>query len=82
MGGLQLPHHRIKISAAMHEGLRIWLLFIKQFNRVSFWHSVQLVEVELQVHSDAAGGHGFEVYFQGHCCAALWPPNWLELGIT
>lgn len=41
-----------------------------------------LVEAELQVCSDAAGGFGFEVYFQGQWCAHPWPEDWKEKGIT
>ncbi|XP_066493553.1 arylacetamide deacetylase-like 4 [Tiliqua scincoides] len=36
----------------------------------------------MQVHSDAAGSHGFGVFFRVCWCAVPWPQSWVQGGIT
>lgn len=82
MSGLQCPHHRIKVSGSMRENMCLWLQFLKGYNGVSLRRSVQLVEADLQVCLDAAGGYGLGSYFRGHWCDAPWPELWVYNGVT
>lgn len=70
MTGLKVPSHHTQVSVAMRADLQVWLHFLEQFNGVSFWREDRLVEAELQMHSDAVGGHRFGLYFRGKWCAA------------
>lgn len=58
MAVLKKPQHRIKVSAAMQADLSTWLEFLHDFNGISFWQDKQMLEADLQVHSDAAGVTG------------------------
>lgn len=80
--GLRRPTHRARVTAQVRQDLVMWASFLDQFNGVSFWREDRLLEAELQVHSDAAGGLGFGVYFRGRWCASAWPDRWVELGLT
>ncbi|XP_053164753.1 uncharacterized protein LOC128350441 isoform X1 [Hemicordylus capensis] len=82
MSGLRAPHHRVRLTEGVKADLAVWGTFLEQFNGVSFWRAEQLVEAELQVHSDAAGGAGFGVYFRGRWCYGCWPVGWERAGIT
>lgn len=81
MAGLFSPHHRIRVNASMREDMVMWQQFLDDFNGTSFWRDSQLLRADFQVHSDAAGGHGFGLYFRGHWCAQPWPDTWLESDI-
>lgn len=50
----------------MRADMDVWLQFLKDFNGIFFWRTELLLEDDLQVFSDAAGSHGFGVYFHGH----------------
>lgn len=63
MAGELRPYHRVRVSAEIQEDSRMWQQFLENFNGVSFWRDERLLEAELQVHSDAAGGLGFGLYF-------------------
>lgn len=66
MAVIRLPHHRLRVSHEMRDDIHTWLDFLENLNAVSLWRSERLLEAELEVHSDAAGGSGFWVYFRGH----------------
>lgn len=80
--GASNSHHWMRVTLDMKEDLSVWLIFLAEFNGVAFWRIVLCLESELQVHWDAAGSLGMEVYFQGHWCAEEWPPQWVEKGWT
>ncbi|XP_053159366.1 uncharacterized protein LOC128347977 isoform X1 [Hemicordylus capensis] len=82
MSGLRAPHHRVRLTEGVRADLAVWGTFLQQFNGVSFWRAEQLVEAELQVHSDAAGGAGFGIYFRRRWCYGRWPDGWERAGIT
>lgn len=74
--GLKSPLHRVRVTAGMKEDilvLLVWIQFFYSFNGVSLWREVLLVEANLQVHSDAAGGFG--VFCRGRWCAEPWPDD-------
>lgn len=66
MVGLGSPRHQVCVTKDMWEDMDVWLTFLQEFNGISFWRELKLVEADLQVHSDAAGGAGFGLYFRGH----------------
>ncbi|XP_053143317.1 uncharacterized protein LOC128341176 isoform X1 [Hemicordylus capensis] len=80
--GVRCGHHRIRVTAPMWADLRLWASFLESYNGVSFWRDSLLLEVVLQVQSDAAGGSGFGVYFRGRWCAERWPAAWVASGAT
>ena len=82
MAGLKRPLHRARVTQGMKEDLKVWMQFLAGFNGISFWRSERSVQVEFQVHSDAAGAHGFGIYHRGKWCAGSWPEAWQEDGIT
>ncbi|KAJ1109655.1 hypothetical protein NDU88_007015 [Pleurodeles waltl] len=76
MRGAFLPHHHIRLQACVKEDLRMWIVFLKDFNGVTM-----LVEEEdwfchIQIFSDASGAHGFGVFWDGHWAAEAWPESW------
>lgn len=77
MSGLTAPYHRVRVSAEMRKDITMWSTFLWEFNGTSFWREVQRLRADLQVHSDAAGGHGFGLYFRGRWCSEHWPANWV-----
>ncbi|XP_053105446.1 uncharacterized protein LOC128324664 isoform X1 [Hemicordylus capensis] len=80
--GLRAPHHRVRVTHELREDARMWVEFLRDFNGISLWRSKFLLEAELQIQSDAAGGHGFGLFFRGRWCASRWPPAWIEMGVT
>lgn len=56
-------HHRVRVTTGMKQDLQVWLSFLEGFNGIAFWHEEVCLEVELQVHSDATGSLGLEIYF-------------------
>ena len=59
-------HHYIKLSQERLEDLHMWLLFLKQWNRVSFFYESKLTHANnLELYTDAASSFGFEGDFQG-----------------
>ncbi|XP_053098810.1 uncharacterized protein LOC128322103 isoform X1 [Hemicordylus capensis] len=80
--GVRAPHHRVRITEGVRADLALWEAFLTDFNGVAFWRQDRLLETDLQVHSDAAGGIGFGVYFRGRWCSARWPMEWVRRGIA
>lgn len=72
MVGLSTPWHCVRVTGSMRDDMVVWLA-LENFNGISFWREVQILEAELRVHSDAVGALGFGVYFRGHWCAKCWP---------
>lgn len=78
------PHHRIRVTKEMREDLKLWTVFLSEYNGVTVmldysWSSSDI----LQLFTDSAGGlhRGFGAYFQGHWAQSCWPIEWGELGI-
>ncbi|XP_053112584.1 uncharacterized protein LOC128327611 isoform X5 [Hemicordylus capensis] len=80
--GVRAPHHRVRITEGVRADLALWEAFLTDFNGVAFWRQDRLLETDLQVHSDAAGGIGFGVCFRGRWCSARWPMEWVRRGIA
>lgn len=75
------PHHFLRIGMELKEDLRVWGKFLQQFNGVSFWHRSLNLGSDFQVHSDASGGNGLRMYWQGKWRAASGPVSCQEKGV-
>lgn len=82
MKGVQLPLHKVWFTKGMKQDLEVRLSFLEGFNGVSFWRKDFRLEVELQIHLDAAGSLDFGVYFREHWCMEKWPQDWVSHGWT
>ena len=78
------PHHKIRVSNAMKEDLKVWISFLAQYNGVtvmldSLWTSNETIDL----FTDSAGGKnmGFGIYFQGKWAQACWPGDWAKNGV-
>ncbi|XP_053161001.1 uncharacterized protein LOC128349104 [Hemicordylus capensis] len=80
--GVRCSHHRVRVTAPMQADMQLWATFLESYNGASFWQDTLLLEAELQVQSDAAGGLGFGVYFRGRWCAERWPAAWVASVVT
>lgn len=77
------PHHKIRVSHAMREDIKVWISFLSKYNGVtvmldSLWSSNDNIEL----FTDSAGGRnkGFGIYFQGKWAQSCWPKDWVENG--
>jgi hypothetical protein len=75
--GIKEPHHRIRVTEAMKEDLRLWLCFLTQYNGRSMILDSQWVDGDhLQLYTDAAESVGFGAFFQGQWTHGCWPEHW------
>ena len=79
---LREPHHHTRVTKNMREDLKLWLLFLENFNGTTvmldkFWYS----NADLELFTDSAGGIGFGVYFNKKWAQSLWPTEWVQKGI-
>ena len=59
-------HHYIKLSQECLEDLHMWLLFLKQWDHVSFFYESKLTYANnLELYTDAASSFGSGGDFQG-----------------
>ena len=76
-------HHYIAISKEVKDDLKLWLSFIQNFNRKSFFHTpVLLSSCKLHLHTDASGSIGFGAVFGNSWFQGTWPPNWRQFNIA
>ncbi|KAJ1181534.1 hypothetical protein NDU88_006741 [Pleurodeles waltl] len=75
LAGRQLPHHHVRLRVGVKEDLRSWCVFLKQFNGIPL-KTWEVYDWDVQIFSDAAGGSGFGVYWEGKYCAETWPAAW------
>jgi hypothetical protein len=77
------PHHKIRVSQAMREDIKVWQFFLSQYNGITvmldtLWSSNDSIEL----FTDSVGGRnkGFGIYFQGKWAQSCWPKHWIENG--
>jgi hypothetical protein len=79
--GVVKPHHRIRLTAALKEDLKIWSKFLGGFNGRCIMLENQWCDSEaLNLYTDAAGAVGFGAYFQGQWVCGTWPDHWMLQG--
>ncbi|CAG2244766.1 unnamed protein product [Mytilus edulis] len=78
------PHYRIKLNSEPRLDLKLWDLFIKDFNGKScFLYNKWVSSDVLKLYSDAAGTHGgFAAVFGSKWFAGEWPQEIRNLPIT
>lgn len=74
-------HHLVKVPGAVKTDAHIWLRFLVDFNGVSFGRKQRFLGQDFQIQMDAAGSHGFRMYFQGHWYAQRWLHVWEQEGV-
>lgn len=84
---LHKPQHKTRVTLAMKDDIKIWLLFLDKYNGTTvFLDRFWVYNDQLQLFSDSAGGtekplKGFGIYFNGKWAQANWPESWLFLGL-
>ncbi|XP_029466048.1 uncharacterized protein LOC115095888 isoform X2 [Rhinatrema bivittatum] len=79
--GLRASHHYIRVTRRVKDKLGVWEVFLKSFNGVCIMQGAEVSNWDIELFSDAAGGLGFGVYFQGNWCAERWPEEWRDEGL-
>ena len=78
------PHHKVRITRGISEDIKMWKLFLTQYNGVSIMLNSEWVSnSHLQLFTDSAGNakFGCGVYFQGAWAFLQWPDTWVNSGI-
>ncbi|KAL9976443.1 hypothetical protein ACROYT_G013744 [Oculina patagonica] len=78
----RLPHHHISLNVEARRDVAWWLKFLPLWNGRAiipdpFWSR----SPDLELFTDASGGLGFGIYFQGHWLNGSWPPNLADRSI-
>lgn len=77
--GVKKAFHRIRVTEAMREDLRVWSSFLETHNGASIMLEEEWVDsLHLNLFTDAAGGIGFGAFFGGHWAYGTWPAEWCE----
>jgi hypothetical protein len=79
MSQVKKPYHLVRLSLGMKEDIRIWLLFLYNFNgQTIFSDLLWTPDNQLELFTDAAGSKelGCGAYFQGSWVYFKWPDFW------
>ncbi|MDY6841666.1 MAG: reverse transcriptase domain-containing protein [Pseudomonadota bacterium] len=77
--GARKPQHRIRITEAMREDLRVWDSFLKTYNGASFMFEQSWEDNDsLHLYTDAAGSWGFGAFFENSWTSGTWPAHWQD----
>ena len=80
--GLKKPHHKARLLPGAKLDLSMWWEFLQHFNGVSPFRDQGWFDNDaLELFTDAAGGIGFGVFFNGHWFQGKWYPKFLQLTI-
>ena len=77
-GGFK-PHHHIRLTVGLKSDLKMWLLFLRGFNGVTYIAETEWQDSSvLELFTDSAGSHqlGCGAYFQGRWFFLPWPSHW------
>lgn len=86
--GISEHWHKIRLTVGAKADLRLWSVFLKDFNGVSIIPEQRwLAEEDAEFFTDASGSIGFGGYFKGRWFQGKWPDNlgsirsiaWLEV---
>ena len=83
--GVSKPHHFIRVTLALKEDIRFWLISLESFNGDTFYlDSEWLDSTQLQLFTDSAvwGQAGGAAYFQPHWIYVDWPRHWRSSDIV
>ncbi|RXN20392.1 poly [Labeo rohita] len=66
----------ISLSHACRNELRLWIMFLKQWNGLSlFYNNLVSSPIDIQLFTEAAPSTGFGGFYQGRWFASPWPPQ-------
>ncbi|XP_073685315.1 uncharacterized protein [Garra rufa] len=66
----------ITLSHACRNELRLWIMFLKQWNGLSlFYNNLISSPIDIQLFTEAAPTTGFGGFYQGRWFASPWPPE-------
>ena len=81
--GLRRPNHFVRVTKEVKADLFTWQQFFQEYNGKSFFLNENWENsMSLQLHTDAAGAHGFGAIFGNHWCFGEWPREWLGKNIA
>ncbi|XP_053558364.1 uncharacterized protein LOC128649240 [Bombina bombina] len=80
--GVSNPNFHIRLSSDMKEDLKIWQIFLEDFNGSLLIQEAGWSDDQLCLFTDASGAHGFGAFLNGKWCAGAWPEVWVEWGLT
>ncbi|KAM3922975.1 uncharacterized protein RB166_012055 [Leptodactylus fuscus] len=78
--GVRHPRHYVRLGRALRGDLKVWQLFLQDFNGRSLMWSKSIESVDFELYTDASGSVGFGAYLQGRWCVGSWPEDWIEKG--
>ncbi|XP_071171222.1 uncharacterized protein [Mytilus edulis] len=69
-------NYYVTLSAECRDDLKMWYIFLKQWNCVSFFYDTFTTNsADFELFTDAASTLGFGGYFKGHWFCSSWPPE-------
>ena len=69
-------HHHVHLSAASREDIRMWMLFLRQWNGICMFHDVTTTAAsDMELYTDAALTLGYGGYYNGHWFSEKWPSD-------
>ena len=74
--GIQCPHHLLRLSKDVKEDLKLWQLFLANFNDRCFFLEETWYSSTILVYTDASGALGFGAIFGSKWCFDKWPATW------
>lgn len=67
-------HYYVKMSKECLEDMQMWLLFLKQWNNVSFFYNdYKTFANDIELYTDSASNYGYGAYYQGKWFSGSWP---------
>ncbi|KAM3936164.1 uncharacterized protein RB166_003282 [Leptodactylus fuscus] len=80
--GVTVPSHFVWLGSELRGDLRVWELFLMQYNGRSLWMGDVVEAADFELFTDAAGSVGFGAYFGGSWCVGSWPDVWVSSGLV
>lgn len=80
--GLKKPHHRVRLNQSAKEDMRMWLVFIEQFNGKSLFLSDTWATSEILRFYTDASQLGFSAIFNRRWFYGTWPVGFENYHIT
>ena len=81
--GVKKPYHYVRLNKEVKADLHMWLVFLRQFNGKSFFHtSAILSSCKLKLATDASGAIGYGAVFGNSWFSGKWPVHWRGFNIA
>ena len=74
--GVKKQHHYITLNEECRKHLRMWKMFLENWNGKSFFHDLEYTNnADMELFTDASGSIGYGGFFGGKWFACRWPPE-------